>query len=35
MSWESILPLFQAGKIAMWTDTAVFYGQVVDPAETR
>ncbi len=35
MSWESILPLFQAGKIAMWTDTAVFYGQVVDPAKTQ
>lgn len=35
MSWESILPLFQAGKIAMWSDTAVFYGQVVDPAKTQ
>ena len=35
MSWENILPLFQAGKIAMWTDTAVFYGQVVDPAKTQ
>ena len=35
MSWENILPLFQAGKIAMWTDTAVFYGEVVDPAKTQ
>ena len=35
MSWENILPLFQAGKIAMWTDTAVFYGQVVDPTKTQ
>jgi multiple sugar transport system substrate-binding protein len=35
MSWENILPLFQAGKIAMWTDTAVFSGQVVDPAKTQ
>jgi multiple sugar transport system substrate-binding protein len=35
MSWENILPLFQAGKIAMWTDTAVFCGEVVDPAKSQ
>ena len=35
MSWENIMPLFQAGKIAMWTDASVFYGQVVDPAKTQ
>jgi len=34
MSWENIMPVFQAGKIAMWTDASVFYGQVVDPAKT-
>jgi len=35
MSWENIMPLFQAGKIAMWTDASVFYGQLVDPAKTQ
>jgi multiple sugar transport system substrate-binding protein len=35
MSWENILPLFQAGKVAMWTDASVFYGQIVDPAKTQ
>jgi multiple sugar transport system substrate-binding protein len=34
MSWENILPLFQAGRIAMWTDASVFYGQITDPAKT-
>lgn len=34
MSWENIMPLFQAGKVAMWTDASVFYGQIVDPAKT-
>jgi multiple sugar transport system substrate-binding protein len=34
MSWENIMPLFQAGKIAMWTDASVFYGQIIDPAKT-
>lgn len=34
MSWENIMPVFQAGKVAMWTDASVFYGQVVDPAKT-
>jgi len=35
MSWENIMPLFQAGKVAMWTDASVFYGQVVDQAKTQ
>jgi multiple sugar transport system substrate-binding protein len=35
MSWENIMPLFQAGKVAMWTDASVFYGDVVDPAKTQ
>ncbi len=35
MSWENIMPLFQAGKVAMWTDASVFYGQVVDPSKTQ
>jgi len=35
MSWENIMPLFQAGKVAMWTDASVFYGQIVDPAKTQ
>ena len=34
MSWENILPLFQAGRVAMWTDASVFYGQITDPAKT-
>ncbi|MGO4388680.1 sugar ABC transporter substrate-binding protein [Microvirga sp. 2YAF29] len=34
MSWENILPLFQAGRVAMWTDASVFYGQIIDPAKT-
>jgi multiple sugar transport system substrate-binding protein len=35
MSWENIMPLFQAGKVAMWTDASVFYGQIVDPAKSQ
>jgi len=35
MSWENIMPLFQAGRIAMWTDASVFYGEVVNPAKTQ
>jgi len=35
MSWENLLPVFQAGKLAMWTDASVFYDQVVDPAKTQ
>jgi multiple sugar transport system substrate-binding protein len=29
------MPVFQAGKVAMWTDASVFYGQIVDPAKTQ
>ncbi len=35
MSWENIMPLFQAGKVAMWTDASVFFGQIVDPAKSQ
>jgi multiple sugar transport system substrate-binding protein len=35
MSWENIMPLFQAGKVAMWTDASVFYGQIMDPTKTQ
>jgi multiple sugar transport system substrate-binding protein len=35
MSWDNIMPVFQAGKIAMWTDASVFYGQIVDPAKSQ
>jgi multiple sugar transport system substrate-binding protein len=35
MSWENLMPLFQAGKVAMWTDASVFYGQIIDPAKTQ
>lgn len=35
MSWENLMPVFQAGKLAMWTDASVFYGQLVDPTKTQ
>lgn len=35
MSWENVMPVFQAGKVAMWTDASVFYGQIIDPAKTQ
>ncbi len=35
MSWDNIMPVFQAGKIAMWTDASVFYGNIVDPAKSQ
>ncbi|HAF86543.1 MAG TPA: sugar ABC transporter substrate-binding protein [Sphaerochaeta sp.] len=35
MSWENVMPVFQAGKAAMWTDASVFYGQIVDPTKTQ
>ncbi|MCL2800160.1 MAG: sugar ABC transporter substrate-binding protein [Treponema sp.] len=31
MSWNQLMPLFQAGRLAMWTDASVFYGQLIDP----
>ena len=27
--------LIADGKVAMWTDASVFYGQIVDPAKTQ
>ena len=35
MSWDQLMPVFQAGRIAMWTDASVFYGQIIDPASTQ
>ncbi len=35
MSWENLMPVFQAGKLAMWTDASVFLGQIVDPTKTQ
>jgi multiple sugar transport system substrate-binding protein len=35
MSWEALMPVFQAGRLAMWTDASVFYGQIVDPTKTQ
>jgi multiple sugar transport system substrate-binding protein len=35
MSWEALMPVLQAGKLAMWTDASVFYGQIIDPAKTQ
>jgi multiple sugar transport system substrate-binding protein len=35
MSWEALMPVFQSGKLAMWTDASVFYGQVIDPSKTQ
>ena len=29
------MPVFQAGKLAMWTDASVFYGQLIDPTKTQ
>jgi multiple sugar transport system substrate-binding protein len=34
MSWDGIMPVFQSGKIAMWTDASVFYSQIVDPTKS-
>jgi multiple sugar transport system substrate-binding protein len=35
MSWDQIMPIFQAGRVALWTDASVFYGQIIDPAKTQ
>jgi multiple sugar transport system substrate-binding protein len=35
MSWENLMPVFQAGRLAMWTDASVFLGQIVDPTKTQ
>jgi len=34
MSWEKIIPVFQAGKVALWTDASVFYGNIIDPTKS-
>ena len=35
MSWSQLLSLFQAGRLAMWTDASVFYGQLINPQDTQ
>jgi multiple sugar transport system substrate-binding protein len=35
MSWDQIMPVFQAGRLALWTDASVFYGQIIDPTKTQ
>jgi multiple sugar transport system substrate-binding protein len=35
MSWDQLMPVFQAGRLAMWTDASVFYGQIIDPERTQ
>jgi multiple sugar transport system substrate-binding protein len=35
MSWDQLMPVFQAGRLAMWTDASVFYGQIIDPTRTQ
>jgi multiple sugar transport system substrate-binding protein len=35
MSWDQLMPVFQAGRLALWTDASVFYGQIIDPAKTQ
>jgi multiple sugar transport system substrate-binding protein len=35
MSWEALMPVFQAGRLAMWTDASVFYSQIIDPSKTQ
>ena len=34
MSWENIVPVFQAGKVAMWTDASVFFSNLTDPTKS-
>jgi len=35
MSWSEIMTLFKQGNVAMWTDASVFYGQLIDPANSQ
>ena len=35
MSWDQLMPVFQAGRLALWTDASVFYGQIIDPTKTQ
>ena len=34
MSWSEIMALFREGKVAMWTEASVFFGQLIDPEES-
>ena len=34
MSWEQLLPVFQAGKLAMWIDVPIWLTQLIDPAKS-
>jgi multiple sugar transport system substrate-binding protein len=35
MSWEHLIPVFQAGRIAMYTDASSQCGQIMDPTKTQ
>jgi len=35
MSWAQAMALFQAGKVAMWTDASVFLGNLKDPSKSQ
>jgi len=35
MNWNQLIPIFQSGRIAMWTEASVFYGQLIDPQATQ
>ena len=35
MSWEHLIPVFQAGRLAMYTDASSQCGQVMDPTKTQ
>jgi len=30
MSWSELMQIFQTGRLAMWADASVFYGQLID-----
>ena len=34
MSWEQLLPVFQAGKLAMWVDVPIWLEQLTNPAKS-
>ena len=35
MSWNQLMAIFQAGRLALWTDASVFYGQIINPENTQ
>lgn len=35
MSWSQLMPIFQAGRLAMWTDSSAFYVPLTNPLNTR